>query len=1637
MTRSTTKRVSPAEQKRFSEQRIAYNLLVELLTYQFAFPVQWIETQKALLASECNAQRIIEIGPAKVLASMAKKSAKGLVGDKDAAQSVEREFLSISDPEDARKIYYEYDQDSSNTAKIDAQQTASPVKPTLSGPPPAQQSEPSPVAVALVRAAPSASVDKDLTPTDVIITVVAQKLRRAFDDISVNESVQSISNGKSTLQNELIGDLAAEFGDLPDGSEAIAIEALGDRLASGFSGKPGKSSKRLIERFLSSKMPGGFGQTEVAAYLASSWGLGPNSQTAVQCFCVTMEPAARLSDGGEVHRFLDMAVARYAKHAAISLPTATSSGGSQSGGSQTAPVQVDSASLDALKAQQNNVLRKQLDVLAQHLGIEIGRSGEAAMGEKTTGEVQKQLDGFYAELNEEFLSGIQGVFDTKKERRYLSWWNWVREDVARLFQRHEGGNPASTQRLQSLANRWTEELENMLRYCAQKGPAQEMAEYLLKLKPANAKALPVFRFTEPAMAPHTSVDERGQIQYTETARSGGGLSYYDILSAARRNGPSRSFVHCLRRGTSSDSAPWNYDRALTDAYLNALFAGSTSGISYAGKTALVTGAGPGSIGIEVIRGLLSGGARVIATTSRTPAAAGPLMSKLYKEAGASGSELILLPFNAASKKDVESLVGHIYDTTSKVGLAADIDFVIPFAAISELGREIDSIDARSEVAHRAMLTNVLRLMGCIKQEKEKRRYVGRPTTVLLPLSPNHGDFGGDGLYSESKIGLETLFNRYHSEQWSGYLSVIGAVIGWTRGTGLMNANNIVAEGIEDLGVMTFTAGEMAFNILGLVHPSIIAQSDLEPVYADLSGGLMGFQNLKEEIMAIREGITNKRRTLQAVLAERKRHEKVVCGLKTESTNATGLAEPTIPALRRRSNIRQGFPKLSAHQDMTADVEALAGMVDLSRTVVIVGFSELGPWGSSRTRWQVESRGRLNQDGLTEMAWMMGLVKHHDGLIDGKPFVGWLDVESGKPVGEEEFATRYEDYIMKHCGIRVLEPESLDSYDPASKELLHEIVLDDDLPPFDTSETLAQSFKLRHGDKVSTFPKGSADSQTWTVIVKRGATFLIPKASTGHQGVAAQLPKGWNAATYGIPEDIISQVDPITLYVLCCVCEAMYSAGIEDPYELYQYIHTSELENCIGSGAGGLKSMRDMYRHRYRDEPVQGDILQETFLNSMAAWTNMLLFGATGPIKTPTGTCATSVESLDNACEGIKSRRVKVALVGGTDDLQEEVAHEFSNMKATMVSEAETAKGYLPSQMSRPTASSRAGFVESAGCGVQIVMSAELALRMGLPIYAIVAYTQMAGDNVSRSVPAPGQGVLTAARESPAATRSPLLDIHYRRSRLEQELAFIEVWKRAQLASSTSAHSKGIRAEADAAHKQMVESASSCRKSDAQWMWNGDGIRQLDPSIAPMRAALTVWGLTIDDIAVASFHGTSTKANDKNESSVINQQMAHLGRAAGNPLLVICQKHLTGHPKGGAGAWMLNGCLQVLGSGLVPGNPNADDVDAALRGFTHLVYPSEAMQLPRGQIKAFMLTSFGFGQKGGIVIGVTPRALFAALEAGEFDEYRVKVEARRVRVDRAFQAAMMTNSVVKVKEQSAWDERGLGGEKVFLDPGAMM
>ncbi|KAI0101641.1 fatty acid synthase subunit alpha [Nemania sp. FL0031] len=1690
------------------EQELAHTLLVELLAYQFASPVRWIETQDVFLA-EKTAERIVEVGPADTLGVMAKRTLASKYEAFDAAKSVQRQILCYN--KDAKEIYYDVD-------PIEEEPEPSPsTAESSSSAAPAAAAAAAPVAAPAASAGPAVAVpDAPVTALEIVRALIAQKLKKPFLEVPLGKAIKDLVGGKSTLQNEILGDLGKEFGSTPEKPEDTPLDELSGLMQATFNGQLGKHSQSLIARLVSSKMPGGFNITLVRKYLETRWGLASGRQDGVLVLAITMEPASRLPSEAEAKAYFDDVVQKYATNAGITLSTAAAAGPAAGGGGG---MMMDPAAIDALTKDQRALFKQQLELLARYLKMDL-RAGDKAA--QTTSEsqqiLQAQLDLWNAEHGDFYAAGIEPVFSPLKARTYDSSWNWARQDALSMyydviFGRLQVVDREIVSQCIRIMTKSNPLLLEFMQYHIDNCPtergetymlAKELGEQLIENCKEVLDVPPVYKDVAVPTGPHTTVDARGNLSYEEVPRQscrklehyvqqmaeGGKISEYgnrtkvqndlgrlvklikeqhkmsktaklefknlygNVLRSLamnesqilpKENGKANSFVKktgIKANGQASkgkmETIPflhlkrhnlhgWDYSKKLTGVYLDCLEEAAKSGITYEGKYALMTGAGAGSIGAEVLQGLISGGAKVVVTTSRFSRQVTEYYQSMYARYGARGSQLVVVPFNQGSKQDVEALVDYIYDP--KNGLGWDLDFIIPFAAIPENGRQIDGIDSKSELAHRIMLTNLLRLLGCVKAQKSERGFETRPAQVVLPLSPNHGTFGNDGLYSESKLGLETLFNRWHSEDWANYLTICGAVIGWTRGTGLMSGNNIVAEGVEQFGVRTFSQQEMAFNLLGLMSPEIVDICQNEPVFADLNGGLQFIPNLNDTMTRLRKDIMETSEVRKAVTKETALENKIVHGEDSEVLYKKKVIEP-------RANIKFDFPALPDWEKEIKPLnKSLEGMVDLDKVVVVTGFAEVGPWGNARTRWEIEAYGEFSLEGCIEMAWVMGLIKNHNGPIKGQPYSGWVDAKTGEPVEDKDVKPKYEKYILEHAGIRLIEPELFDGYDPNKKMMLHEVSLEEDLEPFEGSKETAEEFKRQHGDKCEIFE--IPESGEYIIRMKRGATLWIPKALRFDRLVAGQLPTGWDAKKYGVPDDIISQVDRVTLFVLVSVAEALLTAGISDPYEFYKYVHVSELGNCIGSGMGGMTALNGMYNKRKMDQPVQNDILQESFINTMAAWVNMLLLSSSGPIKTPVGACATAVESIDIGYETIMEGKARVCIVGGFDDFSEEGSYEFANMKATSNAVDEFAHGRTPQEMSRPTTTTRNGFMESQGCGVQVIMTAKLAIDMGLPVYGILALTTTASDKIGRSVPAPGQGVLTTAREAPGKFPSPLLDIKYRRRQIDLRKKQIRNWKELELeylyeevaAMQAQGHQFD---EKEYTQERAIHIEKEAERQEKEALRSfGNNFWKQDTTIAPLRGCLATWGLTIDDLDVASFHGTSTKANDKNESSVICQQLRHLGRKKGNAVMGIFQKYLTGHPKGAAGAWMFNGCLQVLNSGLVPGNRNADNIDEVMEKFDLIVYPSRSIQTDG--VKAFSVTSFGFGQKGAQAIGIHPRYLFAALDQETFAEYQAKVTARQKKAYRYFHNGLVHNTLFQAKSTSSYTDEQLSS--VLLNPNA--
>lgn len=319
----------------------------------------------------------------------------------------------------------------------------------------------------------------------------------------------------------------------------------------------------------------------------------------------------------------------------------------------------------------------------------------------------------------------------------------------------------------------------------------------------------------------------------------------------------------------------------------------------------------------------------------------------------------------------------------------------------------------------------------------------------------------------------------------------------------MAGNDILAEGVEKLGVRTFTAEEMAALLTLVMAPDLLQACSLQPILCDFSSGMGTIPDIRERMDLIRTRLLT-RASVQKRLNEEAAHDR--------SISKASIAKDELIAPREpRAKQRQQFPTIHERYDgiVSPDMLKLRGLVDLDSVVVITGFAEIGSAGSSRTRWELEATGDSSLEGCVELAWMMGLIRYerrrvHEGIDTG---AGWVECESRQPIRDIDVKSKLEGRIREHTGIRILDPHDWDNPDPRLRDMLHEIGTEEDLPPFECSSQAGENFEARHRDAVEVL---SDDGTTATVRIRRGATIFIPKALNTEYFVGAQVPTGWDA-----------------------------------------------------------------------------------------------------------------------------------------------------------------------------------------------------------------------------------------------------------------------------------------------------------------------------------------------------------------------------------------------------------------------------------------------------------------------------------------------------------------------------------------------
>jgi fatty acid synthase len=1199
-------------------------IVIELLAWQFASPVRWIETQDLLFIEEAagglGIERFVEIGvkSAPTVAGLAANTLK--------LPEYSHSTTEVLNSERDAAVLFATDTDPEPEAE---EESAAPVAATEAAPAaPAAPSAPAPAA------APSGGPRPDdigYDAADATMALIALSAKMRIDQIEPLDSIESITDGASSRRNQLLVDLGSEL-------NLGAIDGAGEADLAGLKGQVTKLARTykpfgpvlsdaVNDQLRTALGPSGKRPAYIAERVKRTWELGDGwvKHVTVEVALGTREGSSvrggelgglhdgALADAATVDKVIDAAVATVAARRGVSVSLPSAAGGA--GGV------VDSAALTEFAEQvtgRNGVLASAARMILGQLGLET----PVPVPEATDAEL---IDLVTAELGSDWPRLVAPVFDSRKAVLFDDRWASAREDLAKLWLLDDDEIDADWPRLSE-------------------------------------------RF-----------EGAGHIVGTQATWWQG-----KALAAGRT-------VHASLYGRAAAGAE------------------NPGNGRYSDEVAVVTGASKGSIAASVVAQLLDGGATVVATTSKLDDDRLAFYRTLYRDNARFGAKLWVVPANMASYTDIDSLVSWVgTEQTESLGPqsihlkdAQSPTLLFPFAAPRVAG-DLSEAGSRAEMEMKVLLWAVQRLIAGLSHVGAERDIAAR-LHVVLPGSPNRGMFGGDGAYGEAKSALDALVTRWKAESsWAQRVSLAHALIGWTKGTGLMGHNDAIVGAVEEAGVQTYTTDEMAGMLLALCNVESKVAAAREPLQVDLTGGLAEVE------------------LDMAELAARAREEMVAETVRESDDEGAVRALPSPP---------RGYQ--AAPPPAWDDLD-----VDPADLVVIVGGAEIGPYGSSRTRFEMEVDNELSAAGVLELAWTTGLVKWED---DPKP--GWYDSQTGELVDEGELVERYHDTVVERVGIREWVDDGAIDPDHASP-LLVSVFLDKDFTFVVSSEAEARGFV--QFDPEHTVIAPIPDSGDWQVTRKAGSEIRVPRKVKLSRTVGAQIPTGFDPRVYGVTQDMVNSVDRLALWNLVTTVDAFLSAGFS-PSELMRWVHPSLVASTQGTGMGGMTSMQTMYHGNLLGLNKPNDILQEVLPNVVAGHVVQSYIGSYGAMIHPVGACATAAISVEEGVDKIRLGKADFVVAGGYDDTTLEAVIGFGDMAATADTEMMRAKGISDSKFSRANDRRRLGFVEGQGGGTILLARGDLALRMGLPVHAVVGYVSSFGDGVHTSIPAPGLGALGAGR----------------------------------------------------------------------------------------------------------------------------------------------------------------------------------------------------------------------------------------------------------------------------------------------------
>ena len=426
-------------------QATARTLLIELLSWQFASPVRWIETQNLLFSAApegLGVERLIEIGLASspTLANMASKTLS-----LPAFAQVQVDVLNVE--RDSARARNEDAVAAPERAQTDSPASSDEAAPSESAAPASAQEAPvvevaaeTPAAPAPAAAASGTMPDLPLSASDAIRILLAFSNKLLPEQIEATDTVETLTNGVSSKRNQLLMDMAAELS--VSTIDGAAEAAMGDLFATIDSLVPAYApfgavlsdavNSKLRKLFGSAGLPATF----TSSYVKDNWGLseqwaarvnaeillGTRDGDSVRGGSLSTLPGS-VASAKDASALIDQALALIAAREGLTLSRPNAGGGASG-------EVVDSAALRDLESRilgDQGILASQARDILKALGL-----ADAPISAEIE-DHSALISAIEAELGSNWEDSVRPAFDERRAVLLDDRWATAREDLARIF----------------------------------------------------------------------------------------------------------------------------------------------------------------------------------------------------------------------------------------------------------------------------------------------------------------------------------------------------------------------------------------------------------------------------------------------------------------------------------------------------------------------------------------------------------------------------------------------------------------------------------------------------------------------------------------------------------------------------------------------------------------------------------------------------------------------------------------------------------------------------------------------------------------------------------------------------------------------------------------------------------------------------------------------------------------------------------------------------------------------------------------------------------------------------------------------------------------------------------------------------